>query len=191
VAASEFGVDGRDGGAASVSASGAAFGGCGGAGVAGARYRRWPGWVGGVTARVRGWGSEAPDAAVGSRCVINPSHAGQPLDAVWMSGQLVPVTTWVHPDRLIPAQPYRPAGRYGHWTRNPYALGGLVVAVAVVATLVACLVIALLALVAWLTAHAVAVGVGMAAVVITGLAFLRALTGAPTAGLPPHGGCCR
>ncbi|MFZ0119029.1 MAG: hypothetical protein WAL99_06180, partial [Pseudonocardiaceae bacterium] len=64
-------------------------------------------------------------------------------------------------------------------------------AVVVVATLVACLVIALLALVAWVTAHAVAVGVGMAAVVVTGLAFLRALTGAGNAGLPPHGGCCR
>jgi hypothetical protein len=58
----------------------------------------------------------------------------------------------------------------------------------VVATLVVCLV---LALVAWVTAHAVAVGVGMAAVVVTGLAFLRALAGARNAGLPHHGGCCR
>jgi hypothetical protein len=145
--------------------------------------------VGGVTARVRGW--EVLDAVVGSGYVVNPFRAGLPLNAGQVSGQLVPVTTWVHPDRLIPAQPYRAAGRYGHWTRNPYALGGLVVAVAVVATLVACLVIALLALVAWVTAHAVAVGVGMAAVVATGLAFLRALTGARTAGLAPHGGCCR
>ena len=136
-------------------------------------------------------GREAPDATVGSRYVVNLFRAGQPLDAVRVSEQLVPVTTWVHPDRLIPVQPYRATGRYGHWTRNPYALGALVVAVAVVATLVACLVIALLALVAWVTAHAVAVGVGMAAVVVTGLAFLRALTGARTAGLPPHGGCCR
>ena len=140
-------------------------------------------------ARVRGW--EVPDAAVGSRYVVNPSRAGQPLDAMRVPGQLVPVTTWVHPDRLIPAQPYRAAGRNGHWTRNPYALGGLIFAVAVVATLVACLVIALLALVAWVTAHAVAVGVGLAAVVVTGLAFLRALTSARTTGLPPHGGCCR
>jgi hypothetical protein len=31
----------------------------------------------------------------------------------------------------------------------------------------------------------------MAAVVVTGLAFLRALTGARSAGLPSHGGCCR
>jgi hypothetical protein len=100
----------------------------------------------------------------------------------------VPVTTWVHPDLPTPAQPYRAAGRYGHWTRNHYALGGLVVAVVVVATLVVCLV---LALVAWVTAHAVAVGVGMAAVVVTGLAFLRALAGARNAGLPHHGGCCR
>jgi hypothetical protein len=45
--------------------------------------------------------------------------------------------------------------------------------------------------VAWVTAHAVAVGIGTAAVVVTGLAFLRALTGARTGGLPPHGGCCR
>jgi hypothetical protein len=137
-------------------------------------------------ARVRGW--EVPDAAVDSRYVINPSRAGLPLNAVRVSGRLVPMTTWVHPDQLIAAQPYRAAGRHGHWTRNPYALGGLVVAVVVVATLVACLVIALLALVAWVTAHAVAVGVGMAAVVVTALAFLRALTGPRTAGLPPHGG---
>ena len=142
-----------------------------------------------MIARVRGW--ELPDAAVGSGYGVNPSRSLQPMDGVRVSGRLVPVTTWVHPDRLVPAESYRAAGRYGQWTRNPYALGGLVVAVAVVATLVACLVIALLALVAWVTAHAVAVGVGMAAVVVTGLAFLRALTGARTAGLPPHGGCCR
>ena len=139
--------------------------------------------------RVRGW--EFPDRAVGSRYVVNPFRAGQLLDATRVSGQPVPVTTWVYPERFISAQPHRVAGRYGHWTRNPYALGGLVVAVAVVATLVACLVIALLALVAWVTAHAVAVGVGTAAVLVTGLSFLRALTGARSAGLPPHGGCCR
>ena len=113
------------------------------------------------------------------------------MNGVQVSGRLVPVTTWVHPEQFIPTQPYRAGGRYGHWTRDPYALGGLVVAVAVVATLVACLVIALLALVAWVTAHAVAVGVGMAAVMVTGLAFLRALTSARTTGLPSHGGCCR
>jgi hypothetical protein len=145
--------------------------------------------VGSVTGRVRGW--EVPDAAVGSGYVINPFRAAQSVDAVRVSGRLVPVTTWVHPDRLVPAESYRAAGRYGHWTRNPYLLGGLVVAVAVVATLVVCLVIALLALVTWVTAHAVAVGVGMAAVVVTGLTFLRALTGARIAGLPAHGGCCR
>jgi hypothetical protein len=137
--------------------------------------------------RIRG--SEAPDPAVGVRYVGNPFRAGQPLEVARVPEQPVPVTTWVHPDRLVPAQSYRAAGRYGHWTRNPYALGSLVVAVVVVATLVACLVIALLALVAWVTAHAVAVGVGMAAVVVTGLAFLRAPTGARTAGTP--GGCCR
>jgi hypothetical protein len=140
-------------------------------------------------ARIGAWA--VPDAAIGSCYGVNPSHAGQPLDAVRVSGQLVPVTTWVHPDLLIPAQPYRARGRYGQWTRNPYTLGGLVVAAVVVATLVACLVIALLALVVWVTAHAVAVGVGMAAVIVTGLAFLRALTGARTDGLPPHWGCCR
>jgi hypothetical protein len=141
-----------------------------------------------VTARVRGW--EVPDAAVGSGYVVNPFRAAQPLDVV-RPGRLLPVTTWVHPEQFGSGQPYRAAGRYGHWTRNPYALGGLVIAIAVVATLVACLVIALLALVAWVTAHAVAVGVGMAAVMVTGLAFLRALTGARNAGFPPHGGCCR
>jgi hypothetical protein len=139
--------------------------------------------------RVRGW--EVPDAAVGSGYGVNPSRSGQPLGAVRVSGRFVPVTTWVHPDRLIPAESYRAAGRYGHWTRNPYALGGLVIAVAVAATLLACLVIALWVLVVWVTAHAVAVGVGMAAVMVTGLAFPRALTGARNAGLPPHGGCCR
>ncbi|HEX4100235.1 MAG TPA: hypothetical protein VHY21_06755 [Pseudonocardiaceae bacterium] len=137
---------------------------------------------------MRGW--EVPDAAVGSRYGVNPFRSVQPPDAMRVPGRLVPVRTWVHPDRLIPAESYRAAGRYGQWTRNPYALGGLVVAVVVVATLVACLVIALLALVAWVTAHAVAVGVGLAAVVVTGLVFLRALTGAGNAGLPPHGGCC-
>ncbi len=63
--------------------------------------------------------------------------------------------------------------------------------VVVVVTLVACLVIALVALVAWVTAHAVAVGVGMAAVVVTGLAFLRSFACARTAGAPPYGGCWR
>jgi hypothetical protein len=144
--------------------------------------------VGGVIGRVREW--DVPNAVVGSGYVVNPFRAAQPLDAV-RSGRLVPVTTWVHPEQFIPAQPYRAAGRYGHWTRNPYALGGLVIAIAVAATLLAGLVIAWLALVAWVTAHAVAVGVGMAAVMVTGLVFLRALTGARTAGFPPHGGCCR
>jgi hypothetical protein len=135
-------------------------------------------------ARIGAWA--VPDAAIGSCYGVNPSHAGQPLDTGLVSGQLVPVMTWVHPDRLIPGPPSRAAGRYGQWTRNSYALSGLVVAVVVVATLVACLVIALLA---WVTAHAAAVGVGMAAVVMTGLAFLRSLACARNAGAPPHGGC--
>ncbi|MGB9046843.1 MAG: hypothetical protein WCC47_05485 [Pseudonocardiaceae bacterium] len=142
-----------------------------------------------MMARVRDW--EVPDAAVSSGYGIAPSRAVHPLGAVRVSGQLVRVTTWVHPDRLIPAQPSRVAGRYGHWTRNPYALGGLVVAVVVAATLVACLVIALLALVAWVTAHALAVGAALAVVVVTGLAFLRSLAGARNAGPPSYGGCCR
>jgi hypothetical protein len=140
-------------------------------------------------ARIGAWA--VPDAAISSCYGVNPSHAGQPLDAGRVSGQLVPVMTWVHPDRLIPGPPSRAAGRYGQWTRNPYALSGLVVAVVVVATLVVCLVIALLALVAWVTAHAVAVGVGMAAVVVTGLAILRSLACARNAGAPPYGGCWR
>lgn len=138
-------------------------------------------------ARIGAWA--VPDAAIGSCYGVNPSHARQPLDAGRVSGQLVPVMTWVHPNRLIPGPQSRAAGRYGQWTRNPYALSGLVVAVVVVATLVACLVIALVAWVAWMTAHAVAVGVGMAAVVVTGLAFLRSLACARNAGAPPYGGC--
>jgi uncharacterized membrane protein len=103
----------------------------------------------------------------------------------------VPVTSWVHPDEFVGADPYQPVGRYGQWTRNPYALGGLVVAVVVVATLVVCLVIALLALVAWVTAHALAVGAALAVVVVTALAFLRSVASARNAGPPLPGGCCR
>jgi hypothetical protein len=58
--------------------------------------------------------------------------------------------------------------------------------VGVLATVVVCLVIALLALVAWVSAHALAVGVGIAAVVVTALVFLRAL-----ARTRLGGGCCR
>ncbi|MGB9278666.1 MAG: hypothetical protein WCB57_01060, partial [Pseudonocardiaceae bacterium] len=93
--------------------------------------------------QVGGW--EVPDAAVSSRYGINPSPAVHPRDAVRVSGRLVPVTSWVHPDEFVGAPPHQPVGRYGRWTRNPSALGGLVVAVVVVATLVVCLVIALLA----------------------------------------------
>ncbi len=140
-------------------------------------------------AQVGGW--EIPDAAVSSALWVRPSRAVHPLDAVRVSGRLVPVTTWVHPDEFVGAAPYQPVGRYGHWTRNPSALGGLVVAVVVVATLVVCLVIALLALVAWVTAHALAVGAALAVVVVTALAFLRSLASARNAGPPPCGGCYR
>lgn len=61
-------------------------------------------------------------------------------------------------------------------------LAGAVIGVAV-ATLAACLVIALLALVAWVSAHAVAVGIGAAAVALTALLFVRALT--PTRPVSP------
>jgi hypothetical protein len=49
-------------------------------------------------ARVRGW--EFPDAAVGSGYGVNPFRAAQSVDAVRVSGRLVPVTTWVHPEQL-------------------------------------------------------------------------------------------
>jgi hypothetical protein len=107
-----------------------------------------------------------------------------------VSGQLVPVTTWVHPDLLIPAQPPRASGWQGGWARSPYALVGLVVGVAVVAALAVCLAVALVALVAWVTAHALVVGIGIAAVAGSALALLRALTQARNAG-PAVGGCCR
>jgi hypothetical protein len=145
--------------------------------------------VGGVTGQVGGW--EIPDVAVGSRYAVRPSRLAHPLHVMRVSGRLVPVTTWVHPDEFVGAAPYQPVGRYGHWTRSPSALGGLVVAVVVAATLVVCVVIALLALVAWVTAHALAVGAALAVVVVTALAFLRSLSGARNAGPPPHGGCCR
>jgi hypothetical protein len=110
-----------------------------------------------------------------------------PLGSAPVRGHLVPVTRWVHPDVPDPAQPYRAVGRDGSGRRDPYLLlGTVVVGVTVVATLAACLVIAL---VAWVSAHAVAVGVGIAAVVATALVFLRALTRARTAG--PPGWCGR
>jgi hypothetical protein len=90
----------------------------------------------------------------------------------------------VRSERLVPTPPDRAAGWYGGWTRSPYALGGLVVGVGVLTTLVVCLVIALVALVAWVSAHALAVGVGVTAVVVTALMFLRALARL-------GGGCCR
>ncbi len=119
---------------------------------------------------------EVPDAAFTSRYVADSARRVRSVDGVWSSTQLVPVTTWVHPDLLGAAPPYRAPGRVTSWPRRPYALGGLVIAVAVVAALAACLVIALLALVAWVSAHAVAVGVGAAAVAGTALLFVRALT---------------
>ena len=122
-------------------------------------------------------GREIPDVTFGA-------------DARQVSGHLVPVTTWVHPDLLIPGQSSRASGGYGGRARSPYALGGLVVGVAVVATLAVSLVIALLALVAWVTAHAVAVGIGIVAVVGSALALLYALTPDRDAG-PAAGGCCR
>jgi hypothetical protein len=145
--------------------------------------------VGGVMGQVGGW--EVPDAAVSSRYGINLSRAVHPMDAVRVSGRLVPVTTWMHPDEFGGVDPYQSVARHGHWMRNPYALGGLVVVVVVAATLVACLVIALLALVAWVTAHALAVGAALAVVVVTALALLRSLAGARNAGPPPCGGCYR
>lgn len=120
-----------------------------------------------------------PDAIFSSRRYVGAqSRPVRPLDGVWSSTQLVPVTTWVHPNLLGAALPYRAPGRVTPWPRRPYALGGLIIAVAVVATLAACLVIALLALLAWVCAHAVAVGIGTAAVVVTALLFVRSL--APT-----------
>jgi hypothetical protein len=120
------------------------------------------------------------------RVVTQPRQA-EPIE-VRGPGHLVPVTTWGRSERPLPAQPDWSVGRYGGWTHSPYALGGLVVGVGVLATLVVCLVIALLALVAWVSAHALAVGVGIAAVVVTALMFLRALTLTRTR---PGGGCCR
>lgn len=54
--------------------------------------------------------------------------------------------------------------------RASHVLAGVVVGVVVVATLAVCLAITL---VAWVSAHEVAGGVGVAAVALTALAFLR------------------
>ena len=102
-------------------------------------------------------------------------------------GYLVPVTVWVHPDRTISARPCQAAVQPRGWLWRPVVVVGLVVAV--VATLAVCVVIGLLALVAWVSAHALAVGTGIAAVVMTSLLFLRAL--ARTRNTGPPGGCCR
>jgi hypothetical protein len=126
-----------------------------------------------------------PRNALSPHRVPAQSHRAQPIDAQ-EPGYLVPVTGWGQSERLVPTQPDRAVGRYGGWTRSPYALGGLVVGVGVLATLVVCLVIALLALVTWVSARALAVGVGVAVVVVTALVFLRAL-----AGVRLGGGCCR
>lgn len=133
---------------------------------------------------------EGPDAIFASRYMADSASRVRPLDDVRSSTQLVPVTTWVHPDLLGAAQPYRASERVVPWPRSPYALGGLVVAVAVAATLAVGVAVALLALVAWVTAHAVAVGAGIAAVAATALLFLLALARARNAG-PPPGECCR
>ena len=124
------------------------------------------------------------DALSAHRVPAQPRWA-QPSE-VRGPGSLVPVRAWGSSERLVPAPLDRAVGRYGGWTRSPYALGGLVIGVGVLATVVVCLVIALLALVAWVSAHALAVGVGIAAVVVTALVFLRSL-----ARVRLGGGCCR
>lgn len=93
--------------------------------------------------------------------------------------QLVPVTMWVRADQLDAASPQwaSPARVVvsGSWYRNPYVVSGLVVAFAVAGTLVTCVAIALLALVAWVTAHALQIGTAIAAMVCAVVLFLVAL----------------
>ena len=132
-----------------------------------------------------------PSGVLGSARAFDQPRRVPPLDTAYAPRHLVPVTTWVHPDLLLSAQPYRAVGRYGRWRRNPFLLlVGVVLGIGVVATLVVCVVIALVALVAWVTAHAVAVGAGVAAVVVTALVLLRALTNARHAGPPLRGRWC-
>jgi hypothetical protein len=121
-----------------------------------------------------GW--EFPDVMPDSWYVIGRPGVTRPVGVVGGSGVLVPVTVWVCPDGLDSVSaPSRSAVRAGRGWRGPHVLAGVVVGVAVVATLAVCLVIALLALVAWVSAHAVAVGVGAAAVALTALLFVRSL----------------
>jgi hypothetical protein len=132
-----------------------------------------------------------PGGVFGPGRVCDPSRWVPTLDTTSAPRHLVPVTTWVHPDLLLSTRPYRAVGRYGQWRRHPLLLvGGVAVGVGVVATLVACLVIALMALVGWVSTHAVAVGAAVAAVVVTALVLLRALTQVHHAVAPPSGGCC-
>ena len=128
--------------------------------------------------------SNVSDVMPGSRYsagwpgVARPLGAGYRSEVLVLVLVLVPVTVWVRPEGLSAASPSRPETRPARGWRAPHVLAGVVAGVAVVATLALCLVIALLALVAWVSAHAVAVGVVVAAVALTGLAFVRAL--APT-----------
>lgn len=101
--------------------------------------------------------------------------------------QLVPVTTWVRADQLGDRNSGRPDYGWsdnsrrlrvrvaGLWYRNPWVIGSLVLAVAVAVTLVICVGIALLALVAWVTAHALQVGTAIAATVGAVVLVLGAL----------------
>lgn len=95
--------------------------------------------------------------------------------------QLVPVTTWVRVDQLdaVAVAQWRRPSRFlvsgRSWYRNPYVVGGLIVAAAVTGTLVTCVAIALLALVAWVTAHAVQIGTAIAAMVCALVLFFVAL----------------
>ena len=127
-----------------------------------------------MSARASGW--EFPDVRPNSRSVTGRPGMARPVGVVGGSGVLVPVTVWVCPDGLDSmSPPSRSAVRDRRGWRGPHVLAGVVVGVAVVATLAVCLVIALLALVAWVSTHAVAVGVGAAAVALTALLFVRSL----------------
>lgn len=92
-------------------------------------------------------------------------------------GELVPVTTWVPADQLDTSRlDYRwPLGVSVSWCRTACVISGLVLALTVVATLVICVGIALLALVEWVTVHAVEIGTVIAAMVCATVLLLLAL----------------
>lgn len=95
----------------------------------------------------------------------------------------VPQGAILHNGRLRPFTPnsttsYNPnAARYPEWTRSFYTrVFGLLIAGSIVATLIVCLGIALMAVINAAVAHAFAIGTALVAILLGSLAFMSAIT---------------